>query len=208
MSSLSIEKENMKRSLIGLLGLMQLVLWSLPVKAEVQPYPHHLARITLTEEWVIKQDKDAVGLAVDGSEMHHFLQQQIEEQSIFFLSIELPWTLVPARILVADYQHVSENGENYYVPMDRAEYFLPDLSDFEQGFNRKRMLRSSESTQYQGYYQAFKLHCFSGICSYQLRLVPPKPERAAATYKTVYPLLEGSYVTDPDFRLLEVIYED
>ncbi|GMQ48475.1 hypothetical protein VB10N_34740 [Vibrio sp. 10N] len=203
-----LEKKNMKRSLIGLLGLAQLILCSLPAKAEVEPYPYHLARITLTEKLVIEQDREVVSLAVDGSEMYHFLQQQIEEQGIFFLSVELPWTLVPERVLVTDYQHVSEDGENYYVPMESAEYFLPDLAGFEQGFNRKRMFRFSESTQYQGYYQAFKMHCFSSICSYQLRLVSPEPERAAATYKAVYPLLEGSYVTDPDFRLLDVIYED
>jgi hypothetical protein len=169
-----------------------------------KPYPYYLLKVPAPTK-PLDDNMQVLSFDLDASDFYHFMQEQIQTQSIFFFSIELPWALKQttlSRFTAIDYQHFSENGEQYYTPMGKAEFFLPSLDSFKHGFFRQRDFRGSEATQYQGFYQVFKMHCFSGLCSYELRLVEPSPEQAQATYQTVYPLLEGYYQQDPNLRLM------
>ncbi|MCJ2375660.1 hypothetical protein LNL84_02315 [Vibrio sp. ZSDZ34] len=174
-----------------------------------KPYPYYLLKVPSPTE-SIDDSMPVIGFELDASDLYHFMQKQIQTQAIFFFSIELPWSLKQAslsRFTAIDYQHFSEDGEQYYAPMGKAEFLLPNLDSFKHGFFRQRDFRGPETTQYQGFYQVFKMHCFSGLCSYQLRLVAPSPEQAQATYQTVYSQLENDYLHDPDLRLLYVSQE-
>ena len=118
-----------------------------------------------------------------------FMQNRAYDQSIFFLSISIPWELeieeelslmtIPQAIIEED-----EGTIDIASPAGLGSYMFGDMVQFKSGFDRTIADRFNERFAYMGFFQVFKETCFGGgHCFYKVQFVSPDPKLAMETYK-------------------------
>ncbi len=118
-----------------------------------------------------------------------FMQNRANDQSIFFLSISIPWELEieeELSLMTIPHEILEEDGKtiNIALPTGLGSYMFGDAVQFESGFGRTTVDRFNERSVHMGFFQVFKETCFGGgHCFYKVQFVPPDPKLAMETYK-------------------------
>ena len=130
-------------------------------------------------------------IEVHDQEFLSFMQNRVNDQRIFFLSISMPWELEikeELSLLTIPHEIIEEDGKTIDIalPTGPGSYIFGDSGQFKSGFGRTVVDRSNGRFIYMGFFQVFKVTCFGGgHCFFKVQFVSPDPELAVETYKDV-----------------------
>ena len=166
-----------------------------------KPYPYF--NVTVPAYAAITAYDPPGAFSFVNPKLRDFLNARLEDQGMFGMSISVPNQMTNDE----EIKHLSEQDKaviesesesnltlvvrwtdyfanpQKYDPVDFAIYSFGSLDSFNKGFARTGFDRFHDTHIYVGFFQVFLVTSFVGTHFYNVQLVEPDPQRAAATYR-------------------------